>query len=381
MKHQIIIAGLLLMGAPSLMAQGYYEDDIYYNPKKSETSTVKKEKKKSNYIANMADMDVDAYNRRNQYYVTSIDTIGSGIENGEDFVYTQQIQKYYNPTIVVDNADVLEDVLANSYGNVEIEINANGLPVFTPYYGYSWPYYRNWGVSIGPWGWNVGFYDPWYAWNWGPSWSWGPSWAWGPSWGWGPSWRPAPPMADWRPGGNRPVAPRPGWTSNTRPGYGSGHRAPIGGGVRPSGSNRPGTSAGRPGVSNTRPGSHAGVVNNNGKWEYVNNNRGNRTPVGGNVNVQSNSTRPGYNVNGTNVNNSRPNNNGSGNTYRGNRSANGQSNTSADYNYNRGNNSHNNRSYNSTRTYNTGRGSGGSYGGGSRGTTGGGSRGGRGSRR
>ena len=110
----------------------------------------------------MADMDVDTYNRRNQYYMSPVDTIGSRVENGEDFVYTQQIQKFYNPTIVVDNANVLADVLANSYGNVEIEINAGGLPVFTPYYGYSWPYYSNWGLSVSPWGWNVGFYDPWY---------------------------------------------------------------------------------------------------------------------------------------------------------------------------------------------------------------------------
>ena len=49
------------------------------------------------------------------------DTIGLRAENGEDFpVYTQQIQKYYNPTIVLDNAELLADVLNNSYGNVDI---------------------------------------------------------------------------------------------------------------------------------------------------------------------------------------------------------------------------------------------------------------------
>ncbi len=237
MKHQLIIAGVLAFGAPTLFAQSYFDDDIYYDPSKTKTEkTVKKTtKKKSNYIANMADMDVDAYNRRNQYYSTPIDTIGRGAESGQDFVYTQQIQKYYNPTIVVDNADVLEDVLANSYGNVEIEINAGGYPVFLPSYSYTWPYYNRWGVNIGPWGWNVSIYDPWYSWNWGPSWAWGPSWswgwgpawgpswgwgpAWGPSWGWGPAWGPSwgwsrPPMADWRPNGNRPIGGRPGWSSN-----------------------------------------------------------------------------------------------------------------------------------------------------------------------
>ncbi len=189
MKNQLILSALVALGTPVLMAQGYFDDDIYYDPKKDQTTSFQKKKKKSNYIANMADMDVDTYNRRGeQYYATPIDTIGAYAENGEDFVYTQQIQKYYNPTIVVDNADVLGDLLANSYGNVEIVIDNNGLPIFSPYTYSPWSYryYPGWGFNAGPWGWSVGFYDPWYSWNWG--WNWGPSWAWGPSWGWGPSW-------------------------------------------------------------------------------------------------------------------------------------------------------------------------------------------------
>lgn len=225
----------MAVGAPAIYGQSYFEDDIYYNPSKDKSTktTSVKQKKQTNYIANMADMDVDAYNRRGSaYYTTAIDTIGRAAETGEDFVYTQQIQKYYNPTIVVDNADVLGDVLANAYGNVEIVID-NGLPVFAPSYAWGWPYTR-WGLNVGPWGWSVGFYDPWYSWNWGwnwgPTWAWGPGWnwrpGWGPSWSWGPGWGPGwgpawggphpgwgrPPMADWRPAGNRPVGPRPGWS-------------------------------------------------------------------------------------------------------------------------------------------------------------------------
>ena len=37
MKHQLIIAGMLLLGAPSLFAQSYFDDDIYYNPNKDKT--------------------------------------------------------------------------------------------------------------------------------------------------------------------------------------------------------------------------------------------------------------------------------------------------------------------------------------------------------
>lgn len=390
MKHQLILTGLMFMAAPSLFAQSYFDDDIYYDPKKDNTEkqTVTKKKKQSNYIANMADMDVDTYNRRNQYYITPVDTIGQYVENGEDFVYTQQIQKYYNPTIVVDNADVLADVLSNSYGNVDIEINNNGLPVFLPSYAYAWPYYRNWG--FGPWG--VSIYDPWYSWSWGPSWtwgpswSWGPSWAWGPSWGWGPSWSwgPSwgwgpgwghhhPPMANWRPNGNRPVGGNPGWSHNTRPGYGNSNRHPIGGG------SRPGSSVSRPG-NHVRPG-NSGVVNNNGTWQYVNRGNRGRNPIGGGFGTHNSNTRPGNAVNGSNVNTQRPTQNNSVN--RGNR---GNSNRNNNYNVNRNNNNNNyNYNRNSNRSYNRGNNSGsfnrggGSYNGG-RGTTGGGSRGGRGRR-
>lgn len=156
-------------GGQLATAQGYYDDDIYYNPKKDKSAQTGKKRTASNYIADMADMDVDTYNRRGQYYMSPIDTIGAATENGEDFVYTQQIQKYYNPTIVVDNADVLEDILENSYGNVDIEINANGVPVFLP--SYPWSYSYRWGwPSWG--GWSISLYDPWFSFNWG----WGPSW-------------------------------------------------------------------------------------------------------------------------------------------------------------------------------------------------------------
>lgn len=279
-KHYIALFALIACAGTSF-AQSYF-DDVYYNPKKDKTTVSTTQKKQeSYYISNMADMDVDAYNRRGeQYYVSQIDTIGTRVENGEDFVYTQQIQKYYNPTIVVDNANALGDILTNAYGNVDIIINANGYPVFAPYYGWNWPYYTsvwspwNWGFSIGGWGWGVSWYNPW----WGPGWwSPGPSWAWGPSWGWGYPWRPGPgwgpgpgpaprPMYSYSPRGNRAVAPRPGWSGNSQhPGNAQMHR--------PNGGNYGGGNSGfaptrAPGSHSTSTGRPAGVVNNNGRWEY-----------------------------------------------------------------------------------------------------------------
>ena len=149
MKKILLTLGVIALSLP--VAQAQY-DDIYYNPDKpsaSRTTQTQKQKKqkKSYYIADFSNMDVDEYNRAgDMYYATPVDTIGTTVENGQDFVYTQQIQKYYNPTIVLDNADLLEDVLNNSYGNVEVVINNNGIPVFSPYYSsvyYDYPFYAS----------------------------------------------------------------------------------------------------------------------------------------------------------------------------------------------------------------------------------------------
>lgn len=239
-----------------------YTDDIYYNPRTETSSNKKVAKNNSGYSSNLVDfstIDVDEYNRRGQYYYSAVDTIGSYVESEPDFIYTTQIQKYYNPTIVTDNADVLNEVLNNSYGNVEIVYNYNGSPSFVPYSYYNYPYYWNyyntwyspwsWNFNIGPFGFNFGW-SSWYAWNpywnWGPSWSWGPSWGWAwnrPTWhpGWGhgphhPGWNPAPPrpMATYSPGGRNNYGFNGGGLSNNRGNTFNGS-ASQGGASRPGG--------------------------------------------------------------------------------------------------------------------------------------------------
>ena len=368
-KSLLLMAAAAGILAPATVYADDYVDDIYFNPKKD--NFVGAKKKNPNYIENFSDMDVDAYNLRGQYYTTPIDTIGAKVSSDEDFVYTQQIQKYYNPTIVLDNSQVLADVLENSYGNVEIVFN--GLtPAFLPTYGYGWPYYRGY---YDPWAWNIGFggwsiggwYDPWY---WGPSWSWG----WGPSWGWGgPGWGPGPtwgwggPNGTWNPGGNRPVNPGSGWAGN--------HRHP-GASTRP-GSSRPASSGSQWSIAGNHRGSYgtatsgsgrpgaAGTGNNRG---YTVGNDGHRYRGTGSVNT---GTSTGNRNNGT-VGNNRY----SGNSY----NSNSNSNRNSNYNTNRNNsgNTRNSGSYNNT-TRSSGNGSfgGGSFGGGRRSGGGGGGRGGR----
>ncbi|MDE6669094.1 MAG: hypothetical protein K2K26_05375, partial [Muribaculaceae bacterium] len=227
MKRRYIIMGALALTMPlvHVQADDFFDDDIYYNPSKEKKVTTKS----SSYIANFDDLDVDTYNRRGQYYMSPIDTVGERVGMEEDFVYTQQLQKFYNPTIVVENADVLADILENSYGNVDIVIdngNINFAPAYltNSYYGF----YSPWNWPYTTWGWGIGYYDPWYSpWGWGVSYSWYPGWSWGPSWGYGPGWNwgwgPSyvGPAITHRPAGNHRVGASAGWASTSRPSVGS----------------------------------------------------------------------------------------------------------------------------------------------------------------
>lgn len=318
MRRYLYSIGLLMLVGVSVQAQEY--DDIYYNPKKDtkSVSSSKQSNRQSNYIKDFSSIDEDVYNRRGQYYESPIDTIGSAAENNEDFVYTQKIQKFYNPTIVVENAGVLLDVLDNSYGNIEI-VYDGGLPYFNSIYG--WPGYFNysswrWNVGYGPswaysplWGWeywpswSIGpswAWGPGWGWNYGPSWAWAPAWGFGPSWGWGPSWSWGPSWghpyyADWRPNGRQPNRPGGNWANNTRPG------GNIGGG------NRPGAHATNGSMANVNTsrnyhrtpssnyyGNVANRVNSSSSSSYKLGNDGHRIYTSSSNNGVSSSTSSGY---------------------------------------------------------------------------------------
>ncbi|MDE5820998.1 MAG: hypothetical protein K2H63_00760 [Paramuribaculum sp.] len=303
---------LLIISAGVCRAQGYYDDDIYFNSSKDKDKNVELAKKQAEEakkrtsngyilypVADYAAADtyapegsstisVDEYNRRG---IFGRDTVSSKLKSGElqDFAYTRQIEKYYNPAIVVGSDDAqLADLYYAQPANVNIYVN-------TPSYGY-WGYPYSWG----------GWYDPWYsgywgynywgpAWSWGPSWSWGPAWSWGPSWSWGPAWSWGPSWS-WAPA--RPYNPRhPGVTGHSRPSYGV--------------ANRPGSN------------SH---FNNNGYRPAYNSNRHNGAV-----------SRPAYNGN-SNSNNrdnnsySRPGrNNNSNNSYRNNSNNNSYRSNSGSY--------------------------------------------------
>ncbi len=381
MKKLLLTFGVIALSLT--VAQAQY-DDIYYNPKSDNNATQKtqkKKQKKSYYIEDFSNMDVDEYNRANDtYYSTPVDTIGARVGEDQDFVYTQQIQKFYNPTIVVDNANLLDDVLNNSYGNVEVVINNNGLPVFSPYY--SSFYYDN------PFYWS-GVWGPSWTWTWGPSWAWGPAWG-GP--GWSGGWN-RPFYADYRPRAHRPVRPNYGMANNHGGNYNGGYgygrpgsnRAPSNSGVNAGNSthNRQyaGNRRGYNDVSNSVKGTSGVNIGTSNSKVYNSQSNRRQTTTGASTSNRRYSTQSQSQSMSTSSGSVQ-----SGNRAYGTYNRNAGTNRS---NYGTSNRTTTKRDYNtstSRSTYNSSssshRSSGGSYGGGSRGGySGGGSRGGGGHRR
>lgn len=247
-----LLAFLAIGGLCLANAQGYDDDDIYYNPSKAKKQTQKVKKTTAPAVVDYpsadsytpapgagTDIDIDTYNRRG---VFAADTARTEARPASSFENTRNIERFYNPQVVVESPD--QELLTYYYSEpapeVNIVINTPGYWGwgYTPYY-YGSPWY--WGTPRSWWYYNSWAYNPW-VWGWGPSWSWtwGPSWGWGPSWswGWGGGYYPGGWNYPHRPGwANRPVGnSRPGYrpgssvTGNHRPGYNTSGRYP---GYRP----------------------------------------------------------------------------------------------------------------------------------------------------
>ncbi len=232
-KRTILITALAFGVPAALMAQGYVDDDIYYNSSKSskksslptqETKSVRTtplvtetEYIASDYSGDLAyyeesPRDVDEYNRRG-----AVDEIPDGDSLQEDFTYTRRIEKYYNPSVVTESGD---PELAEYYYSAQPEIN---IIVTSPNYWDWWYPYSRWS-----WSWTWG--SPWYwdSWYGGLYWGWDPFWSW-TGW-WGPSWRPyyrhyagfrpGMGMRSWRPSTAGAYRPHRGSVGTTRRGIG-----------------------------------------------------------------------------------------------------------------------------------------------------------------
>ncbi len=340
-----LLSALALMALPTIvMAQGYYDDDIYYNPAKDTQKKVKTTQTKTNsnystdyrltdfpaadtYTVNTGSTrDVDEYNRRGQFLVSDSVIGSASATNTDTYSNTRRIQRFHNDGIVeILNDDDYATYVVTDPATINVYVES---PLYTPLYS---PFYSSWYAPYGSlwglpsWSFSYGFYNPWY---WGPSFSlsWGPSWAWGPSWGWGgPAWRPNPgwgpapgwgPSHGWGPGHNngvwRPAGPAGG---NSLPNYAGANTRPNGTTGRPSSvtTGRPNTTTSNARPSNpARPGASIRPVNTNSADRVVNGTSSgshNRSNVNG---YNSNSTHQGGAVNspvrgrggiGTNSNN------------------------------------------------------------------------------
>ncbi len=263
LKSIMSLMTFAIIGSYSIMAQSYYDDDIYYNPDKVKKNKVEKQKQQNNTqtlpgsdtytVFTSNNRDVDEYNRRN----VATQKGDSSLISTAPFTYTNRIERFYNADIVSGSND---EELQEYYYSSQIAPETTTInliiepdygwysPFYSPWYGYG--YYNPWYYS------SWGYWDPWYnpVW-WGPSYAW--NWGWGPSWsfGWGPSWN-----WGWT----------PGWGGAIYPGPSHAHRVPTGA------------------MATHRPSGNHQVAGNN----YY---EGRRGPV-----VNGNNRRPTYNNSGNN---------------------------------------------------------------------------------
>lgn len=329
---------LALAVGTSVQAQGFYDDDIYYDASKAkkekQAKALEAAKKAAarNYVPSqpVADYagsdtyvvdtrntrDVDEYNRRysTQSDKEVTDSISLDRLTQGDFANTRRIERFSNPDVIAESGDdALIDYYYSEAAQPQTTIIVNTVDpwyyggVYSPWYNgyyspYAWRY--NWGYNP----WYHGYYDPWYvgpswSWGWGPSWSWGWCGGWhhhgwghpghGPVWG-GSNWRPS------SPGASRPHSP--GGVTPSTPGRRPGNSYYGGGYTRPSGS-----SVGTSTVPGSRVNQNAGrrpSTVNKGSGSSTSGNRGsatvpgsrvNKGRSGNNYNNNSNSNRSSWN--------------------------------------------------------------------------------------
>lgn len=299
------------LAGSAVYAQGYYDDDIYYDaskdtkqPKESvnknaaDRSRLQNQREAQYYydgaqyvpwnnvgdfqaadtyaVTGSSTRDVDEYNRRNVTAQPKELADSITLEQFEEMSNTRNLARFHDSQ-QAQEAYAENAAEAEYYGNggyaspSQTVINLN---VVDPYYSYS-PYLR-------PWYWNSwGYYDPF----WGPSWGYYPSWSW--NWGWhGPGW-------NWAWGS-------PGW-GGVYPGWGHG----WGHGWIHSRPNYTSAGAFAPNVTNRRPSS--GTYRNGSSGRFSS---GNRSSAAGSLgtrptyrngansvnrgNAVSGTTRPGY---------------------------------------------------------------------------------------
>ncbi|NCC98357.1 MAG: hypothetical protein EOL95_01465 [Bacteroidia bacterium] len=182
MKRFILFSVIL---SASIYAYGQYDDIYYEKPSQKKSSittqaptTVVIENENTQETYQGSTRNVDEYNRWGSSSNTNESAQSSDNDTAytEDFQYTEQIVKYYNPEAVTINDPqyvyVYEDAQDEVIETAPVINLTFGLGYYTPLWGFYNPWYT----------WNWGWYDPWYnpwynPWHgsyWGPGHYYGP---------------------------------------------------------------------------------------------------------------------------------------------------------------------------------------------------------------
>ncbi|MDE7407983.1 MAG: hypothetical protein K2M76_06135, partial [Muribaculaceae bacterium] len=174
-RRLLIVLAALIGTSAAINAQSYYDDDIYFDAAKAPKTAVKKKKtpvqaeaSTINYTAlpgsdtyivvSNNNRDVDEYNRRGSYTALP-DTLTGGIDSLQNFKYTQRLERFHNPDVVIGSGN--EDLIY-VYNNALQEQNSNAstqINIYMDSPGYWSPYYY---PSAWSWAWHTpGDYGPW----------------------------------------------------------------------------------------------------------------------------------------------------------------------------------------------------------------------------
>lgn len=270
------LVAALLIGAAAVSAQGYYDDDLYYDASKAKKQAPAKSNTTSNTASrgsntsvkpevNASDMyyydgasyvpwnnvgeyydaslyqpstqgavrDVDEYNRRGASYASTRKELADSItlEQFEQMSATESLARFNGSkvaqealggdgaqSLLYNTADLYTQAYNAGFNNGYNEGFNTSSTTVSLNFGMS-PYYSAWDWPYySSWGryyygWNYPYYN--YGWNYyDPFWAWGPSWAWTPGWGpsWSLGWGPG-----WGPGYGWCFYPGPGWGGGIRP--------------------------------------------------------------------------------------------------------------------------------------------------------------------
>lgn len=369
----LIVPAMLCATAFMTSAQGYYDDDLYYDaskakkesPKAAPTKTAKPSSNFGGTTASASGMyyydgaayvpwdsvgdfrpadsylptgsstrDVDEYNRRGSYLASQPDSIS--LQDFEEMSATEQLARFGNSQVAKDALASQDGITTENYADIynagyssgyDAGYNAGPQTALSINFGAGYPYgyysyYNTWGWPYYSWRNPCNWYNPWWGWDYYyPAWSWGWGWGWtSPSWGWGyPGYYPG-----YYPGHWAGVTYRPSPSAAHRPrstGYNYGAAGSRGGRYDhavPGSSSRPGyrppasANGGYYGGSSTGRNSHFGT----GSAGY--------RPSGGYRTGNSGATRPsgnqGTNYNRNNFGSSQSTRNGSFNNNNSNRS-------------------------------------------------------------